>query len=176
MNLAHIWDRVPLKPVLAMVMIAVLALLVIAGVRAEVRVKSVVDHGSQGVDNLNSAYRQIDRDDAAIRLVMAAQEFGEQKAGIDHWGWAEAVSKVIPPLGRQFRALRAINRAGLSLAAAPMVGRGSDVFGGRGTRTDLCSAAADLDALGGGLYRQFVKTRTELKALILDATGGRCGR
>jgi hypothetical protein len=160
---------------------AVLVILSVIGYgvsRGLVRAKSLIDNGSVGVDYLNTGYARSEFDDSGTYLLLSAEYFGQQKAGLDHWGWVESIATVIPPLRKQFRALRAINRAGFSLVAAPAVsdGNGIRALGIRGSRADLCAASADLDALGGGLYSQFVKTRTELKALIRDATGGRCGR
>jgi hypothetical protein len=164
------WCRI----VLVIAVAAVLSLVGLVVMRSVVRVKSMVDHGSVATDYLKVAFRQ---DDPNAALVRAGEEYAKLGSDLEHWGWVVAGSAVVPPARDQFRAMEAIYRAGRSLVAARAraAGQGNIFRGNRGMETDLCAAAAQLENAGGRLYHQLAETRDALKALIWEATDGRCG-
>ncbi|MEX0761980.1 MAG: hypothetical protein WD208_03730 [Dehalococcoidia bacterium] len=163
------------KVVIAAIVVAACLLLALFTQRTEVRLKSMIDNGSEGIDYLNIAYRNVNNPDDAA-LLLAAENFAQLRMQLDHWAWVITATTVAPPVRNQFRALEVIAGAGSSLVAAPgaAIEDGPRRFGQRGTIADLCLQAERLDSLGGTMFDQLSKSRDELKLLISNVTAGEC--
>ena len=154
------------RSVLTVCVLLLLSFIGLLGMRSTVRVKNMVDSGSEGSEFVTSAYEQSSGVRRTQQLVAASGHFAQLEQALDHWSWIIETSRVSPPVRRQFVTMDVIADSGKVIVQAVAELSGPDDVGLSDEIIEqLCEAGDRLRSVDRGAYFQLVKTADELLEL-----------